>query len=97
MIVRIMGAEQYEVPEVQLHRLNVLDDLVAQAVEMRDADQLAALLDEMGELVRRAGTPVPTDQPRISSDFIVPGPHASIDEIVEWMGESRAEEGLIPD
>lgn len=95
MIVRIMGAGQWEVPPDTARRLNVLDDMVADAVESRDGEVLADLLVEMGEFVRQVGTPLTGDE-IVFSDLIVPAPTASIDEIAEWMQEARADDGLFP-
>lgn len=95
MIVRIMGGGQWHVPEETVGRLNVLDDLVADAVESRDNDPLADLLGEMAELVRRVGTPV-QDDGIVLSDLIVPHRDSTIDDISEWMQEARADDGLFP-
>lgn len=95
MIVRIMGVGQWEVPEELVIKLNVLDELVSDAVVFRDQYGLAAALEEMGDLVARYGTPLPAGRVRLS-DLIVPSSDASMDEISEWLQESYAEEGLIP-
>lgn len=95
MIVRIMGRGQWEVPEDAVRRLNVLDEMVRQAVLARDGDQLSALLGEMGDLVVRLGQPLAGDR-IVLSDFIVPNPSSSLGEISEWLQESRADDGLIP-
>lgn len=95
MIVRIMGQGQYEVPEDAVRRLNVLDEMVRHAVEARDGDALAGYLAEMAELVVRVGRPL-TGEKVVLSDFIVPHRSTSLDEISEWMQESRADDGLIP-
>ena len=95
MIVRIMGQGQWEVPDNLVIRLNVLDEMVTDAVASRDAEELALALAEMADLVKRYGTSVPPGRARLS-DLIVPDVQASMTEISEWLQESRAEDGLIP-
>lgn len=95
MIVRIMGGGQWDVPEQTMRRLNVLDDMVAAAVDSRDNDELTALLTEMAELVRSVGRPVDQDG-IVFSDLIVPHPNSTVEEIAEWMQEARADDGLFP-
>lgn len=96
MIVRIMGRGQWEVPEDLVIRLNVLDEMVMDAVVARDHDVMSAALDEMADLVTRYGTQLAPVRVRLS-DLIVPNPATPMDEIGEWLQESYAEEGLIPD
>ena len=95
MIVRIMGQGQWQVPDTELGRLNNLDDMVADAVDSRDPDALAATLSEMIALVRRRGTELTDGEVRLS-DFIVPDARAPLREVAEWLSEARAEDGLIP-
>lgn len=95
MIVRIMGAGQWQVPDDVVRRLNVLDELVYTAVQSRDADDLAAVLTEMADLVKRVGTQMPAS-PIVLSDLIVPNRATSLKEIGEWLQESSADDGLIP-
>lgn len=95
MIVRIVGQGQWEVPDDLVIRLNVLDELVSDAVVSRDPDALAESLGEMAGLVTRYGTQMPPGQVRLS-DLIVPGPGTSMAEINEWLQESQSEDGLIP-
>lgn len=95
MIVRIMGQGQWEVPDNLVIRLNVLDELISDAVEERDPESLAATLEEMADLVKRYGTQLEAGR-RGLSDLIVPDAGASMREIDEWLQESRAEDGIIP-
>ena len=95
MIVRIMGKGQWEVPDELTIHLNVLDELVEDAVESRDGEALSATLAEMADLVVRNGEQLPPGRARWS-DLIVPGAGSSLEEIFEWMQESRADDGLIP-
>ena len=61
MIVRIMGEGQWQTPGRLVQRLNVLDDLVMGAVNTRDSDLLAELLEEMADTVKKAGTKLPSE------------------------------------
>lgn len=90
-----MGQGQWEVPDNLVIRLNVLDEMVTDAVASRDAEELALALGEMADLVKRYGTAMPAGRARLS-DLIVPDVGASMTEIREWLQESHAEEGLIP-
>ena len=95
MIVRVMGQGQWDVPDSLVIRLNVLDELVPDAVVSRDEEALAEALDEMADLVVRHGVPLPPGKVRLS-DLIVPQVGTSLREVDEWMPESRADDGLIP-
>lgn len=95
MIVRVMGQGQWDVPDSLVIRLNVLDELVSDAVVSRDEEALAEALDEMAGLVVRHGVPLPPGKVRLS-DLIVPQVGTSLREVDEWMQESRADDGLIP-
>lgn len=90
-----MGQGQWQVPDNLVIRLNVLDELVTDAVASRDEEALALALGEMADLVMRFGTAVPPGEAGLS-DLIVPNVQASMAEIREWLQESRAEDGLIP-
>lgn len=95
MIVRIMGQGQWQVPDEEVDRLNVLDDLLAQAVRDKDADMLPSILQELGDRVRKVGTPLDNGVVRLS-DVILPDPHTPFDEIAAWIRDSAREEGLVP-
>ena len=95
MIVRIMGEGQWQTPGRLVQRLNVLDDLVMGAVNTRDSDLLAELLEEMADTVKKAGAKLPSE-PVVLSDLIVPDPRTPLDEVADWLQESRTDDGLIP-
>ena len=95
MIVRVMGQGQWEVPDSLVIRLNVLDELVSDAVVSRDEEALASVLDEMADLVARHGVRVPPGKVGLS-DLIVPNVGTSLREVDEWLQESREDDGLIP-
>lgn len=95
MIVRVMGRGQWEVPDNLVIRLNVLDELVADAVEQRDPEALSDTLAEMADLIERFGRRVAAGTVLLS-DLIVPAAGTSLSEIGEWLQESREDDGLIP-
>lgn len=95
MIVRVMGQGQWEVPDNLVIRLNVLDELVSDAVVSRDETELASALGEMADLVVRYGSRLAPGQVGLS-DLIVPNVATSLAEISEWLQESRQDDGLIP-
>lgn len=92
MIVRIATEAQYEFPDVDLDRLNDLDNEVVAAVEAGDEERFQSAFDALLELVRTDGTPV-ADDVLEESDVILPPPDLTFDEAShEFSGE-----GLIPD
>lgn len=95
MIVRIVGLGQWRIPDQLVKPLNVLDDLVMRAVDNRDDESLAELLSEMADLVKESGVAL-SDEPVVLSDLMIPNPTTSLDEVAEWLQESRKEDGLIP-
>jgi hypothetical protein len=92
MIVRLMGEGQYRLPDDAVGRLNELDDEAQAAVEAEDEPRLDTLLDEMWELVRSAGDPLPEDD-LSASDAVVPPSDMTLEETKRFLGA----EGLIPD
>lgn len=91
MIVRILGEGQLDVAEDSLDELNALDAEVQQAIEGREDERFAAALTLLLERVRALGKQLPDDA-LVPSDFVLPGPDASLDEVRELLSE----EGLIP-
>ena len=91
MIVRIIGEGQLHVPAEHLAELNEIDDSLALAVDASDESMFRRDLARLLDRVRALGTPVPQDELR-SSDFILPGSDADLDEVRALLGE----EGLIP-
>ncbi|MGH3498176.1 MAG: PspA-associated protein PspAA [Nocardioidaceae bacterium] len=92
MIVRIMGEGQFEVADSVHDELNRWDAQVEAAVQARDEVAFRSALDGLLGVVRRGGTTV-ADDVIVDSALILPHADASIDEVVEMLGE----EGLIPD
>jgi hypothetical protein len=93
VIVRIMdGGGQYRVDESLLAQLNELDDQAVAALERDDEPALDAKLDEMADLVRSNGEPLPDDD--ISpSDIVIPPSDLTLEETRRLLSD----DGLIPD
>jgi PspAA-like protein len=91
MIVRILGAGQFDVPDSALNGLNELDDRLTKAVDAADTDAFAAALGELLAMVHKHGTPHPPDS-LDPSDCVLPGPDSTIEEVRKLLGD----EGLIP-
>lgn len=91
MIIRILGAGQYQVDDRHLDELNALDDRLDTAVQ---AGNLAAFQPELTALVaaiRRLGTPVPDDA-LTPSDLVVPDQDADLTQVQALLRD----DGLIP-
>ncbi|MFZ2624413.1 MAG: hypothetical protein WAX29_04125 [Propionibacterium sp.] len=95
MIVRILGQGQWEVPDAELAQLNSLDEQVAAAVGGRDQAALTTSLHRLHQELVNAGRPVADDELQ-SSDLILPGPDATLDEVAGLLEENGRSEGLIP-
>ena len=91
MILRILGEGQIEVDPDSLHELNELDEALINAVDKGDEDGFRACLLNLVNRVRELGKPVPDDHLG-PSEFIIPGPDATLDEVRDLLSE----EGLIP-
>jgi hypothetical protein len=92
MIVRVSGSGQYRLPDSLVGRLDTLDDDAVKAVEAGDEQRFRELFDQMFELVRTEGEPVPPDE-LIPSDVILPPPDTTFEEAAsDFTGE-----GLVPD
>jgi hypothetical protein len=92
MIVRLMGEGQYRVDDAITERLNELDDRAMAAIDRQDEPELDRALDEMAELVRRDGSPLPDDD-LSPSDAVVPPSDLTLAETAKLL----ADEGFIPD
>ena len=92
MIVRLMGEGQYRLSDDVLTRLNELDDEAQAAIEAEDEPKLDRALDEMWQLVRSEGEPLPEDD-LSPSDAAVPPSDMTLEETKRFL----APEGLIPD
>lgn len=91
MIVRVLGDDQYDVPDDALDRLNELDTAVEQAVEAGDRAVFAQALQALIDGVHELGTHHAEDS-LDSSDLILPPADASLEEVREML----TDEGLIP-
>ncbi len=92
MIVRVMGAGQFDVDEEVAKGLDELDGQAEQALEAGDQERLAELLRRMAEVVRTNGARLPDDDLSPSAAIIPPD-----DLTLEEARELFEDEGLIPD
>jgi hypothetical protein len=92
VIVRLSGEGQYRVGDDVVQRLNDLDERAQAAVDENDEPELDRRLDEMWELVRREGEPLPEDD-LSPSDFVIPPSDLTLEETKRLFSEA----GLIPD
>jgi hypothetical protein len=91
VIVRISTEGQYEVPDEAIDELNKLDNAAVDAFGCSDEAHFRKAFDQLLDLVRAKGTPVPDDD-LYGSDIILPPPDVSLAEAKEeFQGE-----GLIP-
>lgn len=91
MIVRISNEGQYDVPDNAIDELNKLDNAAVDACGSSDEEHFRKAFDQLLDLVRAKGTPVPDDD-LYGSDIILPPPDVSLAEAKEeFQGE-----GLIP-
>ncbi|MEY9213103.1 hypothetical protein NI17_002415 [Thermobifida halotolerans] len=92
MIVRIMGEGQLDLSEADLDVLNSFDRKLEEAIETGDEAVFRVALHDLLAKVREDGSPLPDDslQP---SQYILPPPDASMDEVRAMLGD----EGLIPE
>ena len=79
MIVRILGEGQFNLPGAVIDDLNDIDNRMVEAVAAEDEVQFQSLLDEMFQLVRDRGEPLPLDQ-LVESDLILPETDLTLDE-----------------
>ena len=91
MILRILGEGQLEVDASSLHELNELDEALIHAVEKGDEGLFRTSLTDLVDRVRSVGHPVPPDHLG-PSEYIIPGPDATLEEVRDLLSE----EGLIP-
>ena len=92
MIVRLMGSGQYRVDESVVQSLNELDDAAQAALEANDEIRLDQALDEMWQVVRRGGEPLPDDE-IATSDILIPPSDLTLEETRQLVSH----EGFIPD
>jgi len=92
VIVRISTEGQYRLPDGDADRLNELDNDAVAAVEAGEEDRFHEVFEQMLELVRSEGSPLPVDDLE-ESDVILPPPDLTFAEA----GEQFTGDGLIPD
>ena len=92
MIVRILTEGQYKLSSNYLDQLNEIDNKIVGMVETDNKESFHKLLEEMLNLVRENGTPVPIDE-ITESGIVLPEPDITINEA----GELFTGEGLVPD
>lgn len=91
MIVRISSEGQYNLPGACIDRLNEIDNELVEAVAAENQADYDRLLQEMLDLVRQQGEPVPVEE-LVESDLILPEPDLTLLEAEElFVGE-----GLLP-
>jgi len=92
VIVRIATEGQYRLDDSDADRLNDLDNEVVAAVDAGDEDRFHEAFEQMLDLVRSEGSPLP-DGDLAESDVILPPPDLNF---VEAGGQFTGD-GLIPD
>ena len=92
MIVRISGEGQFRLPDNDTERLNELDNEAVAAVDADDEDRFHEVFEQMLDLVRSEGRPLPVEDLE-ESDLILPPPDLTFVEA----GEHFTGDGLIPD
>lgn len=79
MIVRILGEGQFTLPGSAIDDLNDIDNRMVEAVAAEDGALFQSLLDEMFQLVRDRGEPLPPEE-LLESDLILPETDLTLDE-----------------
>lgn len=92
MIIRILGAGQFEVPKEAMQELNSLDDSLVSAIEAKDEAAFQACLVNLLSAVRVRSRQLPEDYLG-PSDLVLPDSDVSLEEV----GKLLTDEGLIPD
>ena len=92
MIVRILTEGQYKLSSNYLDQLNEIDNRIVEMVEIGNKESFHILLEEMLNLVRENGSPLPIDE-LTESDIVLPEPDITIGEA----GELFTGEGIVPD
>ncbi len=79
MIVRISSEGQYRIGSATLDRVNDIDRELVSAVAGNDEAAFCRYLQEMVDVVRLEGQPVPPEQ-IVESDLVLPPPDTSLEE-----------------
>ena len=91
MIVRILTEGQFELPGANVDDLNKIDNQIVNAVENANLAKFTNLLENLLDVVRENGTPVPLDE-FVESDLVLPNPDITLGEASKiFTGE-----GLLP-
>jgi hypothetical protein len=91
MIVRILGAGQFDVPDDALDRLNLIDDELVAAIDAGDESAFRRFLADLHAAVHEVGTALPADHLG-PSDLALPAEDATLAEVRDLLGD----EGLVP-
>ena len=91
MIIRILGEGQFDVPDAELEKLNLLDGELEKAVAAQDQTAFDETLAKLLAEVRSVGTHV-GDSDLATSDLILPAEGSAIGDVSELL----ADDGLIP-
>jgi hypothetical protein len=87
MIVRILGEDQYDVPEEHRAALDELDKTLVKAVDAEDEPGFTSALQALAAEVRRVGTALPDDA-FIPSELVVPFADASLEETKRLLADA---------
>ena len=91
MIIRILTEGQFDLPGSYIDKLNAIDNQIVEVVEQKNIDEFGRLLNELLDLVRKNGKPVPLDE-LIESDLVLPEPDITLEEAEELF----TGEGIMP-
>ncbi len=91
MIIRILGAGQYDVADAHLDELNALDERLNTAVQADDGAAFGQELRGLLAAVRRLGTALPDDA-LTASDLVIPDEDADLAQVRALLRD----DGLIP-
>jgi hypothetical protein len=91
MIIRILGEGQFKIPAEAEPDLQKLDEELEKAVDSDDEPTFRQALKALLAKVRQVGEPVP-DEEIDTSDAILPGPDAHVDEVKALL----LDDGVIP-
>ena len=86
MIVRILTEGQFSLPGAHLDELNDIDNRLVEVVERKDRAEFNRLLEELLNVVRNNGTPVPLDE-IVESDLVLPEPDITLEEAALEVGK----------
>lgn len=82
MIIRILSEGQYELDNELLARLNEIDNRLVELVKAGTPSEFEAAFQELLTVVRSRGRRL-ADNELASSDFVIPAPDTTFDELRE--------------